>query len=129
MSFRLYRHFLFVFFLALFYVLIFPGDVNAEATESDILHSREAVLDLTMSGSVEIIPDGTDYGIDELTIRTHLYPRDSFHQSILDFRTHPGDYSMEEDAVVLNWKDPETGVIDYEIFAEIETDGRRSEVR
>ncbi|MFP4190299.1 MAG: transglutaminase-like domain-containing protein [Candidatus Woesearchaeota archaeon] len=129
MSFRLYRHFLFVFFLALFYILIFPGDVNAEATESDILHSREAVLDLTMSGSVEIIPDGTDYGIDELTIRTHLYPRDSFHQSILDFRTHPGDYSMEEDAVVLNWKDPETGVIDYEIFAEIETDGRRSEVR
>ncbi len=103
--------------------------IEATSEESDILHSLDAVIRLKMSGEVEIVPTQGNYRIDELIIRSFLYPRDSYHQDILGFRTGPKDYSMEDGAIVLRWTDPGAGVLDYHITGEISTDGRRSEIR
>ncbi len=119
----------FMLILPIVLMLSMAVPIAAVTEESAILHALEAELDLRMSGTVEIIPGTGSYSMEELIVRSYLFPRGSFHQDIKDFRTSPRDYRMDDGALILSWSNPPAGVLDYDITARIKTDGSRSEVR
>ncbi len=122
------RRFIFVFLSLLFASVLLPG-VMAENPQDAILTAREAVLDITLGSTIYIEPGSSNYRLSEVNVESMLFPRDTYRQSVSDFRTIPEDYTKDDDAVKLSWSEPSGNAIDYAMKAKIETDGSPIEVR
>ena len=116
-----FNYFLFIALI----LLIIPSVYSDDA----ILSAESAVIDITLSSELELIPRGSSYSISNLEVKSYLFPEDSFHQTVSNFRTNPRDYDLDDGAVVLSWNRPLIGQIPYSISARVETNGNYIHVK
>jgi len=101
------------------YSIIFLLIINL-ALAQDFLDNEKAVIDLSISSEMTIIPKSSSYSVKELKTILSFYPINDNIQRVNSIKTKP-DAEIIDNSLVFEWSFPEEKTIPFSLNAEIET--------
>ena len=101
------------------YLLIFLLIINISFAQ-DFLDNEKAIIDLSISSEITIIPKSSSYSVKELKAILSFYPINDDIQKVNSIETKP-EAEIINNSLVFEWSSPETERIPFSLNAEVET--------
>ncbi|MBD3310778.1 hypothetical protein GF351_06175, partial [Candidatus Woesearchaeota archaeon] len=86
----------------------------------DHVNSRGMVLNIRISGEIDIIPSGDDYSMHQVTTELSYYPKDTPEQDVEYLSISP-EPVKKDDIIIFRWLNPEQQQLDFSINADVTT--------
>ena len=101
------------------FLVIFLLIINT-ALATDFFENQEAVIDLTISSELTIVPTSSSYSVKSLKAELSMFPLSDSIQTPLSMTTTP-TAEKTSSAYIFEWKNPETRVLPYKLTSQVKT--------
>jgi transglutaminase-like putative cysteine protease len=80
--------------------------------DDNFFYQESLDLDISISNSIEIVPESSDYGLRKVQAELSFFPQSDINQEVSHVDIEP-DYEESADAIVFTWKNPTKDQIDF----------------
>jgi transglutaminase-like putative cysteine protease len=94
--------------------------VSITLADDTFFYQESLDLDVSISNSIEIVPESSDYGLRKVQAELSFFPQSDSNQEVNHVDIKP-DYEEGQDAIVFTWKNPTKDRIDFSLDYDLTT--------
>ena len=103
--------------------------VDIDEMHDIIQNSKDITISLGISSTIEIIPEESNYNVNQINIRLNYIPVTDYRQQTLDQSFDPYPKTVNDSSAYFEWKNPSSKIISYSSNSIIKTEQEYKKIK